>query len=337
MRRRAFVMAGMATTMQAAAAPDSKVIPLDGKLPSRLFGKTGNTLPILGMGGAAFTDRYAQILNVPQQSRAERIALTQAAFESGIRYFDTARGYQDSEECYGEALRGIRDKVYIASKVFIDLDSGPLDPEKVRQSVATSLEKLQTDYLDCIQIHMPRDYDRAMRARDVLDAMRRQGAVRFIGVSNHQNFDVTHRLVSTGAFDQVLLAYGYFNGGLGMVYTNRTKEYRAMTLAKAHELGMGIVAMKVMGATIFGHNAAKMVPDFDARRRALLPGAAIRWVLADERVHVLNIGLSVRGDAAENVRTVRGELKLTPADRELLADFTRRVYESEAAKKMLIV
>jgi predicted aldo/keto reductase-like oxidoreductase len=110
-----------------------------------------------------------------------------------------------------------------------------------------------------------------------------------------------------------------------------------MTLAKAHELGMGIVAMKVMGATIFGHNAARMAPDFDKEKLPLLPGAAIRWVLADERIHVLNIGACLRSDIEQNVRTVREKSKLTPADRDLLADFSRAVYESEGAKKMRVV
>lgn len=337
MRRRNFLTTVLAASAQAAAAQATKRIPLDGKLPSRKFGKTGHVLPILGMGGAAFIDRYAQILNVPAQGHADRVALTRYAYDAGVRYFDTARAYQDSEECYGEAFRGIRDKVYIATKVIVDLAAGPFDPQRVRESVNTSLKSLATDHIDCIQIHMPRDYDKAMRARDVLDGLRKQGAVRFIGVTNHMNFDVMHHLVSTGGFDQLLIAYGYFAGGLGMVYTDRTKEYRAMTLAKADELGMGIVAMKVMGATMFGHNAERMVPGFDKQRLALLPGAAIRWCLSDERIQLLNIGVSVRSDVDQNVASVRGNSKLTSADRELLADFSRSVYESEAVKSMRVV
>lgn len=80
-----------------------------------------------------------------------------------------------------------------------------------------------------------------------------------------------------------------------------------------------------------------MAPGFDTQKLALLPEAAIRWVLSDERIQVLNIGVSLRSDIGQNVHTVCGNVKLRLADRELLADFSRRVYESDAAKKMRVV
>jgi aryl-alcohol dehydrogenase-like predicted oxidoreductase len=265
------------------------------------------------------------------------VRLVRHAFDAGVRYFDTSPDYDESESRCGEALQDIRDKIYLATKANIDFDSAPFDAGRVRDGVQTSMKALRTDYLDCVQIHMPHDYDKAMRARDVLDGMRQQGKIRFIGVTNHQNFDVTWRLISTDAFDQVLLAYGYFNGGLGRIYTDRSREYRNLALAKAHELGMGIVAMKVMGATVLGHNAIRLVPDYDARNLDRLPAAAIRWVLSDDRIQILNIGFSMQTDIDRNIETLRGDLQLTAADRDLLADFTRRVYESDAGRNMKMV
>jgi len=343
--RRRFLQSGLNAATGAAAlhsalavpqAPRSKTISFTPAIPARQFGKTGHELPIFAVGGAAHIERYAKILNVPFLG-ADRVKLIRSAYDAGLRYFDTHREYDDSEEVFGQALEGIRENVYLATKVDVDNQFGTSDPERVRRTVETSLAKLQTGYVDCIQIHMPQDYDKAMRAYDVLSQMRKEGKTRFIGVTNHANFDVTYKLVATGAFDQVLIAYGYFNGALNIRYSERSREYREMTIGKAHELGMGIVAMKVMGATILGHNSSKIVPEFDSRKLARLPAAAIRWVLADERFHILNIGVSVPGDIEENIRTLRGNLTLTSSDRELLADFSSRAYESEPVKAMRVV
>ena len=84
---------------------------------------------------------------------------------------------------------------------------------------------------------------------------------------------------------------------------------------------MAIVAMKVMGASIFGHNSKKLVPDSDPDARAKLPGAAIRWVLQDKRISMLNIGVSEPADIDKNIAVLEGDLKFKNQDRELLADF----------------
>jgi predicted aldo/keto reductase-like oxidoreductase len=97
---------------------------------------------------------------------------------------------------------------------------------------------------------------------------------------------------------------------------------------------MAIVAMKIMGANMLSHNAKAMVAGYDAKRLALLPGAAIRWVLQDERISMLNVGVSMPSDVDQNVATVRGDTTFTTADRELLADFSTRLYDAAAVKAM---
>jgi predicted aldo/keto reductase-like oxidoreductase len=97
---------------------------------------------------------------------------------------------------------------------------------------------------------------------------------------------------------------------------------------------MAIVAMKIMGANMLSHNSEKMVPGYDDARLAKLPGAAIRWVLQDPRVSMLNVGVSMPSDVDENLATVRGDTEYTSADRELLADFSARLYEAEPVKAL---
>ena len=75
------------------------------------------------------------------------VELLQAAYEGGMTFFDTARFYTDSEEKIGAAFKEIRDKVYIASKTMA------LTVEGFWKDLHTTLNNLQTDYLDIYQFH----------------------------------------------------------------------------------------------------------------------------------------------------------------------------------------
>ncbi len=99
---------------------------------------------------------------------------------------------------------------------------------------------------------------------------------------------------------------------------------------------MAIVAMKILGANMLSHNSPKVVKDYDDSRREKLPPAAIRWVLADERVSMLNIGVSMPSDIDKNLVVVRGDTQLTNEDRDLLADFSSRLYDAETVKAMRV-
>ena len=327
--------AALGAGLAPAAAPEHKQISVTEGIPARKFGKTGHTLPILGMGGSAMVQMFIRAYGLELTPIEERIAMVRHAYDSGIRYFDTARVYGESESIMGKGLKGVRENVYLATKVHFS------DPAQVRKSVETSLKQLDTDYADCVQIHSPAiervGFDGAMKLHAELVKLRDEGLVRFIGLTTHVAFETVHEMISTGGFDQVLLAYGYFRRGMDTLLSNRRLEYRDLCLAKAHELGMGIVAMKVMGANIFSHNSKKLVPEFDSRARAKLPAAAIRWVLQDERVSMLNIGVSLPADIIENVATLKGDLRLSAEDRRLLAEFSAKAYETETVKKMPLV
>ena len=265
----------------------------------------------------------------------DRVKMVRYAYDRGMRYFDTAALYDESESIMGQALKGIRQNVYLATKAHT------VDPTKVRESVERSLGELETDYVDCVQIHSPAieavGFEKSMKLHAELVKLRDEGLLKFIGLTTHVAFDDVHKMISTGGFDQVLLAYGYFHKGLRTLLSNKNLEFRELCLTKAHELGMGIVAMKVMGATIFGHNASRLVPDYDKGKREKLPAAAIRWVLEDERISMLNIGVSLPGDIDQNIDTLKGPLKFTGEDSQLLADFSRRAYDSKAVKSMPVV
>ncbi|MBX7169007.1 MAG: aldo/keto reductase [Pirellulales bacterium] len=303
-------------------------------IPLRAFGRTGHTLPILGMGGSAMTQLFIQAYGVELLPIDERIAMVRHAFDSGIRYFDTARVYGESESIVGRGLKGVREQCYVATKCAV------ADPAQVRKSVETSLKQLDMDYVDCLQIHSPAiervGFEKAMKLHAEVVKLRDEKLLRFIGLTTHVAFEDVLKMIETDGFDQVLLAYGYFRKGMDTMLSNTKIEYRERCLAAAHQRQMAIVAMKVMGANIFSHNAEKLVPDFPAATRQALPAAAIRWVLADDRVSLLNIGVSLPADVDANLATLRGDLRLTAEDRAALATFAQRAYESQYVTELKV-
>src|ERR1700675_4487749 len=139
-------------------------------IPTRRVGKTGHTLPILGMGGSAMVKMWTQTYGVPLLGMDERVAMVRHAYDQGIRYFDTARVYAESESIVGKGRKGVRDKVYVATKVAVR------DPGQVRKSLETSLKQLDMDHVDCAQIHSPAieavGFDGAMKIHPQLAKLR---------------------------------------------------------------------------------------------------------------------------------------------------------------------
>ncbi len=301
-------------------------------IPTRTFGRTGHTLPVLGMGGSAMVGVWAPSYGVKLGDVEQRAHMVRTAYDKGVRYFDTARVYGESERIMGRGLAEVRENVYLATKV-----ADP-DPRQTRRSVETSLRELRTDYVDCVQIHSPAiervGFDGAMRIHAELEKLKSEGLTRFVGLTTHVAFEDVVRMISTGGFDQVLLAYGYFRKGMDQMLSDRKIEYRNLCLAKAHERGMAIVAMKVLGANIMSHNARNVVPNYEAAKLERIPAAAIRWVLRDQRVSMLNIGVSVPDDLDANITTLTGDTGLTSDDESLLADFSANAYESRLVKAM---
>jgi len=333
MNRREFIKKGaqlaagaavVSTGMANASVPKGKQIPLPDGIPNRVFGKTGVKLPVLGFGGAAVVRVWGSRLSFEDNAK-----LIRHAYDRGVRYFDTSRNYMESEPIIGAGLKGIRDNVFLATKV------DTTNPRKVRKEVEISLKALQTDYLDLLQIHgtpgiEQMNFRQAMKIHEEVVKLKDEGIVRFVGLTGHHYFDKLYALISTGGFDQCMLAYGYFRKGMVRILDNRMLELREMCLAKAHELGMAIVSMKVLGGSggaVLGHMAGRIVPNFNANEIGRIPGAAIRWVLNDPRIHMLCVGMATPADIDQNIETVSGQTALTNQDRMLLAAFSSKAYQ----------
>ena len=164
------------------------------QLAYRTLGRTGLKVTTLSFG-AMLTPEYEVI---------------RAGLDSGINYVDTARRYLNgrSESIVGRAIQGIRDKIYLATKTKPDSNTR----EAIIADVETSLKSLGTDYIDVIQLHNLTDGKRAFipEVREAYATLRKQGKVRFLGVTTHTNqADVINAVVNDPEkfFDVVLVGY----------------------------------------------------------------------------------------------------------------------------------
>lgn len=157
----------------------------------RRLGASGLHVSVIGLGGNTF-GRYTDAAGTAR--------VVSAALEAGINFFDTANVYNAgaSEEHLGLALKDHRDEVIIATKAGMRMGSGPNETGSSRKhliaSVHASLRRLQTDYIDLLQIHA---YDPETPLEETLSALNdlvRAGAVRYIGCSNFDAWRMTRAL-----------------------------------------------------------------------------------------------------------------------------------------------
>ena len=165
------------------------------------FGRTGHASTRVIFGAAA--------LGTMKQDKADSIL--DILLEYGINHIDTAAGYGDSELRIGPWMREHRQHFFLATK------TGDRTYEAVRTSLHRSLERLQVDQIDLIQIHNlveEAEWQTAFGPGGALEALveaRAEGLVRFIGVTGHgsQVAAMHRRSLERFAFDSVLFPYNF--------------------------------------------------------------------------------------------------------------------------------
>ena len=210
--------------------------PPQGKMSTRVLGKTGVTVSILGLGG------QSAVTDFPNDELAAKFINN--CIDAGINYLDTAPLYgqandpRNSERRYGKALAHRRGDVYLATK------TPKRRADEAMRDIETSLKLLQTDHIDCLQIHSldPKEdlasFGKPNGVYTLLRKLRDQKVIRFIGVTSHQGAVVLKNAIEMYEFDTVLTTF------------NPTKERRAceeLFLPVARRQRLGIIAMKTMG------------------------------------------------------------------------------------------
>jgi aryl-alcohol dehydrogenase-like predicted oxidoreductase len=217
-------------------------------IPTRPLGGTGLQVSVMGLGGA-------RIGNLPDQREATDVV--KLCFDSGISYFDTASAgaYGLSQTRYGIALKGVRDKVVFATKTrHRTWTQAELDLNQ-------SLSNLGTDHIDVYQIHNiinDEDIDFIFARRGVLEMIekaKKDGKIRFVGITGHTEPGILNKVMDRYEFDTILIPLSVTDGA------NKQKSFEQETLPVAKRKGMGVVAMKTLGAGLVLQNRTAALDD----------------------------------------------------------------------------
>ena len=186
------------------------------------------TIP-LGSTGLRVTKTAMGCLPLQRCDTDYAVRLLRAAYEGGIRYFDTANAYTDSEEKIGLALADVRDDIVLSTK------SQARDRDGVLRHIENSLKMLKTDHIDLFQFHnvpeVPDPEDPQGAYAGALEAKRR-GWIDHIGVTTHR-VGVAEECIASGHFETLQFPFSYISSE------------RDLALAdKCREAGMGYIAMK---------------------------------------------------------------------------------------------
>ena len=161
----------------------------------RLLGKTGVRVSEIGFGAWGIGGATPGPTSYGQTDDTTSLAALECAFECGINFFDTSNvyGYGHSERLLGKAFSHKRSQVVIATKAgFVDYESPPdFSASAIVQSVHSSLERLDTSYIDLLQLHNPsaawlKDNPSSLQA---LQNLQSEGKVRSLGISVKQPED----------------------------------------------------------------------------------------------------------------------------------------------------
>ena len=163
------------------------------------------------------------------------------AYDNGIDFFDTARSYSDSEEKIGYSLSDVRGRITIATK------TPSTTAEGFWKDLETSLRLMKTDYVDILQFHNPAFCPKPGDGTGLYEAMeeaRRQGKIRFIGLTNHR-YHVAVEAIQSGLYDTIQFPFCY-------LATDREKAL----VQGCKEKNIGFIAMKALSGGLITNSAA---------------------------------------------------------------------------------
>ena len=235
----------------------------------RTLGKTGLKVPVISFG----------------VMRSDNPGLCKAAYDKGIRLFDTANGYQggNNELMLGKFFKDYkRDSFIVATKVKpgTDRDGKPTDqatPEKFLEMFNTSLSRLQMDYVDILYIHDVSNPE-LLEYKPIVNAvkkLKKEGKIRFMGFSTHRNEPaVINAAAETDNWDVILTQYNYKVAYLADLNS---------AIKKAGGAGIGIVAMKTLAGGGYLDRE---------RTKQMNTTAALKWVLSNPDVHTTIPGMT---------------------------------------------
>jgi len=195
-------------------------------VPTRPFGRTGEHVSILSLGGVLGT--------------SEMIVFRQA-FQLGVRYWDTADSYRwgNNEKAIGKYFERFPED---RKEVFLVTKSGSAHPDGLSKDLAASLQRMNTSYVDMYFIHSVSNAQRELtpEIKTWAEKAKKEGKIRLFGFSAHKNMEASMLTAAKlGWIDGLMVSYNY------RLMTQDTMKRAVDACAKA---GIGLTAMKTQAA-----------------------------------------------------------------------------------------
>lgn len=194
---------------------------------------------------------------------ADRERAVARALELGLNYFDTAPSYGDgqSELHLGQVLRALKPQVYVGTKFRLEADDLKDVARAVARSLETSLGRLGLERVDLLQLHNPigaKPHPGWLEPQRVLgevvpalQELRRQGKIRFLGMTAIGDTPAVHQVIDSGLIDTAQVCYNLLNPSAGMPVPPRfpAQDFdRLLTHTRAQRMGVIVIRVLAAGA-----------------------------------------------------------------------------------------
>ena len=195
-------------------------------VPTRPFGKTGVDVPILALGG---------VLKISDQ------LVFRQAYKMGVTYWDTADGYGwgKNEKAIGKYFARFPDH---RKKVFLVTKAGTSNPQELTEKLNTSLQRMNTSYIDMYFIHYLSNVDNELTSevKAWAEKAKSEGKIRFFGFSAHKNMENSMLVAAKlGWIDGIMMSYNY---------RLMVKDQMKRAVDACVKAGIGLTAMKTQAA-----------------------------------------------------------------------------------------
>lgn len=242
------------------------------------LGKTDMMVTQLGFGG----------IPIQRLSEEDAIDIVKRCIDAGINFIDTANGYTTSEERIGKAVKGQRDKVFIATK------TGARDVKGMQEHLELSLKRLQTDYIDIYQFHgvstpehLKAVIDGGMYAE--AEKAKKEGKIRHIAITSH-SMDMAIEEVKTDLFSTLMFPFN--------VITSEPAD-ELLPLCQKHDVGL--LAMKPM--------AGGMLDNATIAFKYLRQFPGVQTLIGIEKVEEIEEGIKLFEGPAEMTAAEKTEMQ----------------------------
>ena len=242
----------------------------------RAFGRTGLVVPAIGMG-------TWRTFDVSGPAEEERHEVARAAVEMGMDFFDSSPMYGEAERVLADALRPIRDRAMVATKVWTSSEAeGRAQIDRALEWFGGRVEVYQVHNLTETEAHLP-----------YLEEQRAHGRIRAIGITHYspRAFPDLLSWMESGRVDCIQVPYNAVD-----------RWVEAEVLPRAESLGLGVIVMRPSGQGKLLQEAPppaelRSLERFGVRTWAQ---ALLKWIVSDPRVHVAIPATSRPDHVAEN-------------------------------------